>query len=577
MESAAAIRKWKKLACKWKQTFLLDNSKAALGSWLDEQEEPWGIGCKACCSAGCAGKFSQYMVNTEAGLQKQNLLKHAQSKSHVDAVARYLSAAVSASAGSTPSALEPAVAPDAAPDVKVFQDFLNQAKKGAALDGRKGAQLAFCLAEAMKSLDQKQLSRASEIALFRDERKGRILIRFRAVSAELDVHCGVLGQERDAGTGGQCLTTATENVLKRSCSRWVGSGSDKQRPFVKTKLLKHVCEHITTLTVDSAGDELVSAEIMRTALTPEQKDEGVKTEAGFVRKRRKAAASAASDCAALTVDSLGDAGDNLADSAFWTAKHDRELAFQQQKTQSRLVHAYSENSLLPEEAQQDVRNAHLICVDKFKDNEIKRQRQRDLASMALGVTRQQFFDTIAGSFVYLAVPVTYAIEEACRKLRLQICTKATDADVILCDAPGRMTTDCRLRLVSALRGCYEMSPGLLHGAHGCALKMTNAACLQRAILISSGSQQCSPKFWRFLQSCLPAVNSWVLRTIDGLDQLLEAQSGYKSGVAFVIISEAEAKQHQSELEKAKNVFTLDSFLERIRRVDSKKSVTGLFK
>ena len=58
---------------------------------------------------------------------------------------------------------------------------------------------------------------------------------------------------------------------KRSCSRWAGSGSDKQKPFVKTKLLEHVRNNVTTLTVDSAGDELLSGEIMRTAFTPEQK------------------------------------------------------------------------------------------------------------------------------------------------------------------------------------------------------------------------------------------------------------------------------------------------------------------
>ena len=72
------------------------------------------------------------------------------------------------------------------------------------------------------------------------------------------------------------------------------------------------------------------------------------TETAFIRKRRKEAASAASECASIGLDDDGDASD-LAASAFWTSKHDRELAFQQQKVQAKLVHAYSENCLLPEE------------------------------------------------------------------------------------------------------------------------------------------------------------------------------------------------------------------------------------
>ena len=47
----------------------------------------------------------------------------------------------------------------------------------------------------MKSIDQRRLSKSSEIGLFRHERKGRILVRFRAVTDELDVWCGMLGQE----------------------------------------------------------------------------------------------------------------------------------------------------------------------------------------------------------------------------------------------------------------------------------------------------------------------------------------------------------------------------------------------
>lgn len=65
----AANRKWKKLGSKWKDMFPLDPGQPSLGSWLDEQDDPWGIGCRACHSAGCAGNLAQYTVATEGGLQ----------------------------------------------------------------------------------------------------------------------------------------------------------------------------------------------------------------------------------------------------------------------------------------------------------------------------------------------------------------------------------------------------------------------------------------------------------------------------------------------------------------------------
>ena len=209
MSLDSAVAKWRKPGSKWRQTFLLDPSNAVLGSWLDEQEEPWGIGCKACCSAGCAGGLAQYSVMTEHGLQKINFEKHAKSQSHQEAVRRYLLAAVSAAAGSTSTT----VAPGASPNQAAFEDVWEGVMKGDPLNGQKNVLMVFCLAEAMKSSDQKRLARAAEIGLFRDERKGRILLRYRAVTEELEMWSGMMGQERDAGTGAQNLTKATEKIV----------------------------------------------------------------------------------------------------------------------------------------------------------------------------------------------------------------------------------------------------------------------------------------------------------------------------------------------------------------------------
>ena len=40
--------KWMRLSSKWTAEFLLDPACPEAGSWLQEQEQPWGIGWQAC-------------------------------------------------------------------------------------------------------------------------------------------------------------------------------------------------------------------------------------------------------------------------------------------------------------------------------------------------------------------------------------------------------------------------------------------------------------------------------------------------------------------------------------------------
>ena len=50
------------------------------GSWLSDQEQPWGIGCKACSFSKCSSKFAMYAVREAGSLQHENLKKHTRTK-----------------------------------------------------------------------------------------------------------------------------------------------------------------------------------------------------------------------------------------------------------------------------------------------------------------------------------------------------------------------------------------------------------------------------------------------------------------------------------------------------------------
>ena len=155
-----------------------------------------------------------------------------------------------------------------APAADVFEKIVSDIQNGTpTCSSRKESQLTWCLAEALKTMDQVVLAKCAAIGLFRDERDGRIAIRFRAVTPDLHVLSGFLGQEQFAGTGGRALTIATEHVMKRACSRFSGRHDSKQKSFLKKSLFRHFKSKLVSVTTDSAADEVLSSELMRTKMT----------------------------------------------------------------------------------------------------------------------------------------------------------------------------------------------------------------------------------------------------------------------------------------------------------------------
>ncbi|CAE7244095.1 haeIIM [Symbiodinium sp. CCMP2592] len=242
--------KWARLRSKWQQACKLPGH----GTWLDVKLAPWGVGCKACKAAGLTGSLAQYGVRTTAGLQMQNFLKHQKSASHKEAVSQFVGGSSSTAVG--------------APPPQSFQALIDESSAGRPPGCRKNRQMTFCLAEAAKALDQDFVAKASKVCLFRDERKGRLLLRFRAVDKNLLVRSGTMGLAIQPGTGARNITEATRKIMKRFCTRFAGcpnsSRKDKKaKPFLKVKLFKHLTESVTCIAVDAAADEVLSSELMR--------------------------------------------------------------------------------------------------------------------------------------------------------------------------------------------------------------------------------------------------------------------------------------------------------------------------
>ena len=139
--------------------------------------------------------------------------------------------------------------------------------------------MAWCILEAIKERDQAAIKSAASVSLFRDERAGRLLILYRAVAPNMTLTSGTLGQERDFGTGAANLTAATERIMTRLCTRRLNPPVDGSAGVFKSEadqllkpLLQHLRKSVICLAVDSASDELLSAEMMRSSvLSPSQR------------------------------------------------------------------------------------------------------------------------------------------------------------------------------------------------------------------------------------------------------------------------------------------------------------------
>ena len=159
------------------------------------------------------GNFPDYKVGTVSALQVINFRKHAANHHHKSAALKFLSDAP-CSAGLSPSPT--AIGYNISPPAEEFRSLIEAIKKGeATCSSKKPARMTWCIAEALKIMDQRHLARAASITLFRDERKGRLVLRFRSVTQDLDVRSGTAGLARDHGTGARSITMATLAIMKR--------------------------------------------------------------------------------------------------------------------------------------------------------------------------------------------------------------------------------------------------------------------------------------------------------------------------------------------------------------------------
>jgi hypothetical protein len=144
--------------------------------------------------------------------------------------------------------------------IKVWSSICSGLAPNAGVPGvgsrHKVARMVKCLAEGIRMVDRQWMVKAKSIAIARDERDSRLVVRYSVTTDTLECRHGVLGQARHFGSGAAAMTAATGQVIKDFAAAAVVTVNP-------ANLETHILHTIHQLAVDSASDETLSGRMMQ--------------------------------------------------------------------------------------------------------------------------------------------------------------------------------------------------------------------------------------------------------------------------------------------------------------------------
>jgi hypothetical protein len=242
-------------------------------SWIaTHPKKPGCIGCRPCAKVqkgfpSGARAFARYRVKT---LKLSTILKDGSSTFHRSNTRKFLGLGCSKPKTHAPSA-------------KTFKALWKGVRKGSSLDslralgGReKLGNMRWCLAEALRIQDRQFLASAACICLARDERDGRLVVRFSATDSNLTTRRGLLGLARDWGSGAQAIADTTVDLVQQCSVTGEGMPRGGMKRVVGAErvalhshaVATHVLRHVEAVTTDAARDEILGSELLQTKAMP---------------------------------------------------------------------------------------------------------------------------------------------------------------------------------------------------------------------------------------------------------------------------------------------------------------------
>ena len=211
-----------------------------------------------CRSDDKADNFATFTVGLHR-LKSYTLRRHQDSRKHQEAV-RFIEGNLTDNDMAS------------APSYPDFAGILEDMQKGHSM--RNGGSCSdrtvlthFCLSESLFDIWRMKLASCKTLCLIRDERKGKLLIRFRGASANLELCSGTLGLIRMTGGSAEDIVSATARALRIFCTKnfqppRLGKSLEQRGGFDRA-LFKHLRSIVHLLTTDSHPAELLASNIMK--------------------------------------------------------------------------------------------------------------------------------------------------------------------------------------------------------------------------------------------------------------------------------------------------------------------------
>jgi hypothetical protein len=156
-----------------------------------------------------------------------------------------------------------------APSQESFEEFLTQALQGQSVrDGGvtsdKRIKMRWALTEAILARNRKLLADSQSMTLLRDERKGKLLVRFRAVLRDLSTVSGCFGLLPVSGSA-DSIALATDTLMEAYCTpmRQPPRASCVTESSVDQALLQHLRQIVTIIVTDAAASEQLATDLQR--------------------------------------------------------------------------------------------------------------------------------------------------------------------------------------------------------------------------------------------------------------------------------------------------------------------------
>ena len=274
--AACPRSQWATSAARWQKCTPMGPK---MGSWLAARTSTsngklWGVGCKACRWASMSRPIvltdpsvQPYVKFSVSPLRLANFRRHAHSISHREACALYLRHL--ANSDSKPNTAEPhTFVLHAAPcreDFKAAWVALRTGSNNLRRSPKKARSIQWCLYEALRDWELRFLQAAGCINIALDERNGRLLVKYSASDAKLDVRWGCLALLRNRGSTSQDVAAAVLDGVQRLCTRRVAHPGiypvqAKRRCCEKTR--DSILKRIEMFTADGAASEQLAGKML---------------------------------------------------------------------------------------------------------------------------------------------------------------------------------------------------------------------------------------------------------------------------------------------------------------------------